>query len=804
MATQSNLGVIAGISGVAAFKKLIKDPNGELEKFAKSAAVQKEIEYFTKKAATVKDVEAFVKDRRLLAFALSAFTLDGDINNPGRVKRILESDMDDQKSLANRMADPRYQEITKAFEFSKGMGKLQDASFLKQLTDKYVLNEFEKSLGKANPALREAAYFLRKADEVKNAYNILGDNVLRSVSTSVLNLPAQVAVQSLGKQVELIEKGIKISELANSATAAKTASSNYKLTDAQKDVSTLGKNQLVITAAVMQVQDIDSRLQAIQDDYDRLANIQSPTGPFAGEFAVQEAAVPELVRFRGLLAAAADGLDVVNAKLGRMQELIGLANDPANAGSLADFKAEFATLATEIQDAVAGSTYLYDDADPDDIGTAQNLLDGTQPAIQSVQIKSTGEAVQIRGHDLSGFLSTVSAMNASFQAATGAGDTANLGAAQASLVAASEERAQVAQAVGVDDNILTLAIDSVPQWAATLQTDSLYQGAQAVRDAESRASTINVLFSQIRALAELGRTMDPSEDRTELEANFASLVEQVQVAIGTTTSSGVANLLSGPDTTAELIGGQHFTVRGRDLATSIGNPLAALSLADAGTSQQVIDLLDGSAGEALVQAQRELKVDGSFAKLAAETLDPRAKVDSAFRKLTDELTSMVAKANISGKNLLANYQSDISIRVASTGRTITLNAQENFQVDVVELGKAAANLLPSDSLDSSGALAAFRSLKINVGRALTELRAGQLALDNELKTAKQMVTDLTTADSSTTDVYAASDYTKKLLQRFLIQEDAKNAGLSTGGAGAKNGYVVQLLSGAGGSTSILS
>ncbi len=209
--------MVDGIGGYqlpafALFQRLSKtDTTKQVSQFAQSPAVKKEIDYFRQKAATVKTTEEFFKDQRLLKFALSAYTLEAEQQYPARIKQIMTSDPKDPKALANRMADPRYSEINKDFQFGQlGTANLKLTAFVDKVVGKYLTNEYEKKLGEQNPALREAAYFKRKIGEVKDAYGILGDKVLRAVVMDTLGIPAETANQSVEKQAELVKKGFKL------------------------------------------------------------------------------------------------------------------------------------------------------------------------------------------------------------------------------------------------------------------------------------------------------------------------------------------------------------------------------------------------------------------------------------------------------------------------------------------------------------------------------------------------------------------------------------------------------------------
>ena len=183
------------------------------EKFAESTKVQAEVEYFKKKAATIKTTEEFFKDRRLVSYALSAFTMDDEINLLGRVKKVMLEDPKDEKALQSRLSDKRYKEIATAFEFfDKGVTKLTSPTFLKDLESRYVTNEYEKKQGEKNPALRSVAYFLRNGDKIDSSLGILGDKVFRDIALTTLDLPLEIANQTVKKQAKYIDDRIDVSK----------------------------------------------------------------------------------------------------------------------------------------------------------------------------------------------------------------------------------------------------------------------------------------------------------------------------------------------------------------------------------------------------------------------------------------------------------------------------------------------------------------------------------------------------------------------------------------------------------------
>lgn len=105
-------------SGLAGYNYLSRTRDEQQETFAKSAQVSRDTQHFTDKMAQVQTIDDLMEDRQLLRVALGAFGLDEDLNNRAFIRKILDSDLADNTSLANRLADKRYLAFAKAFNFN--------------------------------------------------------------------------------------------------------------------------------------------------------------------------------------------------------------------------------------------------------------------------------------------------------------------------------------------------------------------------------------------------------------------------------------------------------------------------------------------------------------------------------------------------------------------------------------------------------------------------------------------------------------------------------------------------------------
>jgi hypothetical protein len=751
------------------FQRLIRSDSQKLvAKFQDRPAVDKEIQYFRDKAPKLKSMDDLFKDQRLLRFIASAYALDDEVQYPARLRKVLESKITDPNSLAKRLVDPRYAEMSNELMLGDlGVIVFGGTDLVNKVVNRYVQNEYEKDLGKTNPALREASYFLRKVGSIKDSLSILGDGVLRSVVTFTLDLPPQIAFQSIDKQRSLIDARIDVKKFINGSS---TTGGTRTVEQANADLPEIDKGLQLTSAAATQAQTVINRLQALKADYARVANVQNSSGPFASEIPVQEAAAPELTRMSGLLAAAQDGLGQLAPLLQRMAEIITLSRDSANAGNLSDYKTEFADLKTKVDAAVAGSTYIYDDNDADSAGTTQNLLDGSLPATITVQTTAAGDTVSIRGQNLNGLLAAAGNANTAFQGVSGSGDTASLDAAQAATTVAGDDFNAASITLSSDRAALQQGVGSVTQWAATFNTAQVYPGFQALRDAGARLAQIKMAVTEIRGLALDSANRANGADRSDLTGRFGELVTQVNNLVNNA-SNGFDNLLAGGDRDYELLNNVFAHARGRDLNASVVSTLTGADITTAGGAQALVDALAATIDPTLSQAGREVAIDTAPLGLTAGSLDPRAAVDSRYRALTEEIAGVVAGATVNKQNLLETLQSEVAIKVQTSGHTVTLSPQTGFDAGVIQVIEAGADLLPSDSGDVSGALAKIDEALFNANRALSFINADIRALNVERGVAQAVISASSTQIGSAPKAFQATDFAIQFIKKYLIKKD---------------------------------
>ena len=150
---------------------------------------------FRESAKKVDTVDGLLGNYNALKIALGAFGLQGDIRNKSFIKKVLESDLADSKSFANRLGDKRYVEMATFFAGklnSKGLAE----ETIAQLGSRYVDQIFEERVGEQDTSLRVALSAGRELEKLAAGtesssakwYKVVGSPAMRKVFEGVFGL----------------------------------------------------------------------------------------------------------------------------------------------------------------------------------------------------------------------------------------------------------------------------------------------------------------------------------------------------------------------------------------------------------------------------------------------------------------------------------------------------------------------------------------------------------------------------------------------------------------------------------------
>ncbi|MCH2631285.1 MAG: DUF1217 domain-containing protein [Nisaea sp.] len=353
------LGILSGgspgggssLSALNLFRQINKNEAQLRENYFNRKDVQQSIEAFKTKISKFEDIDALVKDRKSLQFLLSSFDLDSEINNAGKIKAILKSDINDQNSFANRLNDKRFAELANFVDFKeKGFKNLRTASSQQKLIDKFLQNTFEKDVSGQNTDIAKAFHFLRNINNVSTTSSLLGTLQLREIVTTALRLPQEIARQSIDKQISMVEAKFDVKKAVISDQSS--GISNFRQSRFEDDIQAIEIAKSQAISAENALSSLDRRLRNARERLKLLPEISSPDGFNANRIPIHQTAVKQLSEINGVTAAARSAIEELDPILKGLDERAKQVLVVETQEDLDNLKAGFAEEAAKISDLI--------------------------------------------------------------------------------------------------------------------------------------------------------------------------------------------------------------------------------------------------------------------------------------------------------------------------------------------------------------------------------------------------------------------------------------------------------------------
>ncbi|OCP00299.1 MULTISPECIES: DUF1217 domain-containing protein [unclassified Ensifer] len=166
------------------FSRITRDLRSSLNRIAQQPQIAREIEYYKENIGKVKTAEEFLDDYRLYSYAMKAHGLEDMTYAKAFMRKVLESDLSDDNSFANRLNDERYRNFAAAFSFSSSKPVAQTSAQLDALIGLY-----NDRINNLDTVMRgEMAYFGAAMDLVTDVDQFLGNERLREFAFPLFDL----------------------------------------------------------------------------------------------------------------------------------------------------------------------------------------------------------------------------------------------------------------------------------------------------------------------------------------------------------------------------------------------------------------------------------------------------------------------------------------------------------------------------------------------------------------------------------------------------------------------------------------
>ncbi|SMF10994.1 Protein of unknown function [Xaviernesmea oryzae] len=167
------------VSTYLTFDLVNRDIAKSLGRVATQATVARDAEYYRQNIGKVRTIDEFVADYRLYSYAMTAYGLEEMIYAKAFIKKVLESDLSDANSYANRLTDDRYKNFAAAFNFGKTTSA-QGIAQSEAQRDK-LLGLYDQSISAfAEHTKEETRYYKAMVSQVKNVDQFLQNERLRN------------------------------------------------------------------------------------------------------------------------------------------------------------------------------------------------------------------------------------------------------------------------------------------------------------------------------------------------------------------------------------------------------------------------------------------------------------------------------------------------------------------------------------------------------------------------------------------------------------------------------------------------
>ncbi len=181
--------------------------SGNIERSLKTTAAQpqvaRETEYYLANIGDVKSIDDLLADDRLFKYAMKAYGLEDMTFAKAFMRKVLESDLNDNASFVNKLADKRYLEFAKAFHFlpdggvDVGLTTAQDSASADAMIGLYS----QQRIGNGETAATQTAYYQSRIGSITSVDQLLSDERLFKYALAAQGLDASVASVSAIRNV---------------------------------------------------------------------------------------------------------------------------------------------------------------------------------------------------------------------------------------------------------------------------------------------------------------------------------------------------------------------------------------------------------------------------------------------------------------------------------------------------------------------------------------------------------------------------------------------------------------------------
>ena len=165
------------VSTYLAYNSIVRNLRQSMTRVAQQTDVSRNAAYYKENIGKVKTVDDFLKNDRLYQYAMKAYGLEDMTYAKAFMKKVLQSDLSDPNSYANKLVDKRYREFAAAFSFGGSEAAIAQSA---NQTDE-MIGLYTATVTRQVDAIDEdTRYYNLTIGSVTNVDQLLNDDRLRT------------------------------------------------------------------------------------------------------------------------------------------------------------------------------------------------------------------------------------------------------------------------------------------------------------------------------------------------------------------------------------------------------------------------------------------------------------------------------------------------------------------------------------------------------------------------------------------------------------------------------------------------
>ena len=190
------------LSTFTTYQLYTRDQSRVMDRIASDPVNTRLADYYRENIGKVTSVDEFMGDYKLYSYAMTAYGLEDQMDSRALIRKVLESDLEDTSSFANKLSDERYRDFAKAFDFAvastKTDPKAQTDAQLQVMVESY--SEHRVKAGQASAA--NANYFMENIGKIQTVNQFLADEKLFAVALEAAGIDVRVWRPSSWPEIE--------------------------------------------------------------------------------------------------------------------------------------------------------------------------------------------------------------------------------------------------------------------------------------------------------------------------------------------------------------------------------------------------------------------------------------------------------------------------------------------------------------------------------------------------------------------------------------------------------------------------